>query len=591
MRLALLAALVVGLAWTASAVAATPIPEGPDAATLPKFIGHQAKPFRVDSPDPPRHPFMAPNGRSELHVDAYQTDVQQFPGPLGNGTTRSDAFYGGECASNTFDSQGRIITVCVGPTGPVLRMLDPVTLDTLASYVLPPRQPGAISFTDFSGGGYFYLDQQDRAVIPTNNRHLMTIRETAGPGFAVDRDVDVSGVMASDDKIISALPDWSGRLWFATTQGKMGTVDPSTSQVRVLDLHEPIGNSFAVDETGGVFVVTNGALYRLTAAADGTPRVQWREPYSNIGTIKPGQSQAGSGTTPTLMGRDLVSITDNADPMHVRVYRRAATVSGSRLVCSQAVFSKGASDTDQSIVATPSAMVLENNYGYSGPTSTQNGQTTTGGLERVDVNRSANSCHTVWHSNERAPSVVPKLDAANGLVYTYTKDPEPDNADAWYLTALDFRSGKTVYKALAGEGLGHNNNYAPITVAPDGAIYVGVLGGIVELRDRVPPKGAPAASSKLQLRLTIHRTARGGLKIRLIGRDAGRVRKVWFRLRGTSLHRTDRRRPFTIRIPAGRRPAHGSRRLRARILMRDGRRAVQAVRIHHRPSQASLRSR
>jgi hypothetical protein len=66
-------------------------------------------------------------------------------------------------------------------------------------------------------------------------------------------------------------------------------------------------------------------------------------------------------------------------------------------------------------------------------------------------------------------------------------------------------------------------------------------------------------------------------------------------VRGTSLHKTDRRAPFTIRIPAHRRPAHGSRRLRARILMRDGRRAVRSVRIrrapHHPRSQASLRSR
>ena len=96
----------------------------------------------------------------------------------------------------------------------------------------------------------------------------------------------------------------------------------------------------------------------------------------------------------------------------------------------------------------------------------------------------------MWRSQERAPTVVPKLSAANGIVYTYTKDPRPDGADAWYLTALDFRTGRTLWKRLGGEGLGHNNNYAPVTLGPDGTAYVGVLGGLIALRDASPPPGA-----------------------------------------------------------------------------------------------------
>jgi hypothetical protein len=71
------------------------------------------------------------------------------------------------------------------------------------------------------------------------------------------------------------------------------------------------------------------------------------------------------------------------------------------------------------------------------------------------------------------------------LIYSYTKPARPkDEVDAWYLTALDFRTGKTVFKKLAGTGLGFNNNYAPVTLGPDGAAYVGALGGLVRLSDR-----------------------------------------------------------------------------------------------------------
>ena len=87
------------------------------------------------------------------------------------------------------------MTVCVGLDRPVLALLDPHTLQTLAAMPLPLRNvsPGGNPFTDFSGGGYFYLDQHDRAVIPTNDRHVLVVSITNGPGFQVSADYDLSG--------------------------------------------------------------------------------------------------------------------------------------------------------------------------------------------------------------------------------------------------------------------------------------------------------------------------------------------------------------------------------------------------------------
>jgi outer membrane protein assembly factor BamB len=81
---------------------------------------------------------------------------------------------------------------------------------------------------------------------------------------------------------------------------------------------------------------------------------------------------------------------------------------------------------------------------------------------------------------------VPKLSLGDGLVYTYTKPERDDSEDAWYLTAVDFRNGKTRWSRLAGVGLGFNNNYAPVTIAPNGTAYVGVLGGVTMFRDTPP---------------------------------------------------------------------------------------------------------
>ena len=471
-------------------VAAQPIPEGPEAGSVPSFLGTRAVPQPVRAPAIPRHPFMAENGRSNIHDDAYQSDTYVGPGPLGRGIETTSTFQGAECAGVTFDSEGRIVSICVGLEGPRLVMFDPQTLDVLAAMPLPPRSGagGGNPLSDFSGGGYFYLDDRDRAVVPTNTRHVWVVGEGTGPSgplFQLERDYDTSAAVPPGDGIISAMPDWSGRIWFASVKGVVGTVDPDAGTVQSVSLGEPIGNSFAVDETGGVYIVSNRALYRFDAALGGAPAVSWSEPYDNIGVIKPGQTEAGSGTTPTLMGAGYVAITDNADPMKVVVYRRGLGVTGDRLVCAQPVFRRGAGSTDQSLIGTDRSIVVENNYGYTGLTSVRNGVTTTPGFERVDIAADGSGCRTVWKNvRESAPSVVPKLSLANGLVYTYTKPGNEDNVDAWYFTAISFRTGKTVYKKLAGTGLGFNNNFAPVTIGPTGTAYVGALGGLVVIRDR-----------------------------------------------------------------------------------------------------------
>ena len=58
----------------------TPIPTDP-LADPPEFVGAPATSEQVDAPPVPRHPFMAPNGLSNLHDDGYQTDTYDWSGP------------------------------------------------------------------------------------------------------------------------------------------------------------------------------------------------------------------------------------------------------------------------------------------------------------------------------------------------------------------------------------------------------------------------------------------------------------------------------------------------------------------------------
>ena len=77
------------------AAAAIPIPS--DNGSTPGFSGTPATPHPVSAPAPPRHPFMAPNERSNLHDDAYQTDTYQGVGPLGHGITTTSTMFAADC--------------------------------------------------------------------------------------------------------------------------------------------------------------------------------------------------------------------------------------------------------------------------------------------------------------------------------------------------------------------------------------------------------------------------------------------------------------------------------------------------------------
>ncbi|MCX6395460.1 MAG: hypothetical protein NTV23_03130 [Propionibacteriales bacterium] len=504
MRRLLLPSLALALLAAAAPAVAASIPSDPRDLVLQPFTGAEVTAHPLSAQSVPQHPFMARNGGSNLHNDAYQSDAYNQAGPLGRDLQVTSNSFLQDCGSVTFDTRGRIVTVCVGITGATLRLMDPTTLDVIASYELPARpNPAGFSFQNFSGGGYFYLDNADRAVIPTFTGHVLTIKVGASTLTKV-RDIDLTAITQGSG-IQSALPDWANRLWFVTVSGKVGYVTTSGT-VRSLRLPagETIANSFAMDESGGVFIVSTHALYRFDVAS-GRPVVTWRKAYDRGSRIKPGQVSQGSGTTPTLIGSaqskggGSVAITDNADPrMNVLVFRRGKAGPGPAL-CKQPVFAADKSSDENSLVSVPGGLIAENNYGYAGPLpkeATTRSPDTEPGIVKVAVNYRDGGCRIAWENKTaRVPTVVAKASLGSGLLYAYThpsaaelpwaSTPLPNllAPDSWFFTAFDLRTGRQVWSRLTGTNLGYNNNYAPVSIGPDGAAYVGTLGGLVRIAD------------------------------------------------------------------------------------------------------------
>jgi hypothetical protein len=246
----------------------------------------------------------------------------------------------------------------------------------------------------------------------------------------------------------------------------------------VLDLDEAVTHGLAVDRAGA-YVVTDSALYRLGRGPIGRPRVEWRAAYDRGSGRKDGQLVQGSGTTPTLLPGGLVAITDNANPqLHVQFYD---TRTGD-LVCQQGVFPDDEGATEGSLASVGSGVVVVNTHGYAGPRSTALGLTADGGVARVDV--ADGECSVRWTSEEVAPSSPPTVSLASGLAYVWAKPHSWWGADAWYLSALDARTGRTAFRVRAGLGALRNNDRSGVLLAPDGSAYVATVGGLVRVRDR-----------------------------------------------------------------------------------------------------------
>ena len=175
----------VALAVTAGSASAVSIPSVPPPPSLPAFSGHafKGKPVQ-NTTKPPQNPFLAKNPNSNIHNDTWMTDAYDRAGPLGsNLQATSEQKPPAVCGSIAFDTHGQLVSVCPSAiAAPQARIIDPDTLATVATYNLPnaPDPPGTKTYQNFTGGGYFFLDAQNRLWVPTKTDHIFVLRETAG---------------------------------------------------------------------------------------------------------------------------------------------------------------------------------------------------------------------------------------------------------------------------------------------------------------------------------------------------------------------------------------------------------------------------
>jgi hypothetical protein len=443
-------------------------------------------------PPPPLNPFVARDGLASQHGDTAASDTSPLSGPGAVHVTTQTIPLLAVCPSLLAGTDGLPIAICTDllSQAPVIYLLDRDSGLPLASL--------ALTKGDVLGDVYPYVDSLGRVVIVTGDNVLSWVghrRSLLGWELRVERTISLDAAIrarcggAACGAVVGLVPDYWGKIWFATTYGTVGVVDPATDHVEtsLLPLGEGVANSIA-SAPAGVAVVSDHALYLFATDAQCKPRQLFRAVYDRGPARKPGQLSHGSGTTPTFFGpftgAEYLTIVDNASPLeHLLVY--AANASG-RPICELTLPAPTGNGTEMSPIAIGRSIFVTSSYGYPYPVtlpepSVPPQDTITGGITRVDLDRTG--CHVVW-TNHVHSAALPKLSRHDGNIYTIERTflvdaSSPSPMDSYQYTVISAASGSVLFQQPVGVGTDTLEISGSIT---RGQVYwQGFLGGLFRI--------------------------------------------------------------------------------------------------------------
>ena len=430
------------------------------------------------------HPVMNNAGYAGAHADSYNSGVIGAAGPLGRQpevlSRMTGALFSG-CSTQHFDRQGRLIAVCVGLTGSHLLLINPKNLEILADQPLPPL-----------GGWYFRMDQKDRVVLPAGDMSLRiySVGETAGQYHWVMQDrFDLLPAVPAEyhgnfkTRPMDVVADWEGNWWFSIMEpAAIGYVDAQGEIHSHTFVGEILENGLAAD-ADGIYFVTDKHLYGMRASQGGQIDIFFKLAYDAGSSVK--ALSRGSGTTPVLLGDKLIAFGDNADPRpNLLVYRLDDVDDSQRLVCRFPVFKPQRSALENSFIGYDHSIVIENNMGFSVFGNSSGGKP---GILRVDVRPDLSGCDLVWENYSVRAGTGAKLSTATGLIYVHELLMNTGWINAWYISAIDFRTGELAWRQFLGTGKQWDNAMLTMSIGPDGLLTSGMFAGLAALRDGPDP--------------------------------------------------------------------------------------------------------
>ncbi|RTE75013.1 hypothetical protein BHE90_010533 [Fusarium euwallaceae] len=465
-----------------------------------------------------------------VHRDSGNTRSEDYEGPLGI-NPKVEAIKMAPPFQMLWDEEDRVLAAnqCRENTTCIVS-LDPNTYEIEATYP-EPGQPSDLSQTLM-----VYMNLLDgRVTTSTTKRHILNL-EIVGTGvnttFVTKRDIDLSEVTSANEFILATSYDSAGNLWFTTggfagagfpagDTATLGYVEPG-GKVHTLKLPDKmIENSFAISGTD-VYLLTGPAGSADHADATGSffylqpspnrVKVIAELPYEAGDGIKKGGISRGAGSTPSLLGHKYVAFTDNAnDQVNVLVYPQGSSLNNdTKPLCTIPLFEKGFSNNENAAVnhwdgKSTYSMIFSNFY--NGPPLAQlrdppfgdgtdsdpeilngpfNDLSAVGpGLARIDFDEKTGKCTTRWFNKSIRTTITPILSTKTGLLYMPTQDYKlaQEGSYVYYVSAIDFETGKEVWKVRTGAGGPFSNHFQAPVLTKDGGAGHYVIGGFVKVKD------------------------------------------------------------------------------------------------------------
>lgn len=487
--------------------------------------------------EPPKNPFLADSAWPMTHRTPYVQGSSPLPGPtsadsldfpdyentgLVNITLATSAPYEDGTIVVWGSSLDKVYKLEATPSGQ--KVIDNI------------RKPDGVSLVNGISGAYTLLDRDNRFYIPGRGKlYAYTDAVNGDPHSEIilDQEFDLPSEALrgsnEDDPIVGFNMTYDGYIAMATKRGTVAVLSRDFSTFHYLWLGdsntgEEVSNSIAVDEDGGIYVVTSEKMYRVQwtgsalslAEEDGA----WQADYENGADVQvPGRLGAGSGSTPSLMGvgdqDKFVVITDGQAVTNLVLFWRDEIPAGwepiapgkdIRIAAEVAVDygdpERPFSASEQSVMVRGyGAVVVSNDYGSdiaqsSNPLISQlinawvvffsnTPKYAPYGVHKFEWNPATQTLETAWINPDiSCPNGIPTMSEASNLFYCIGQRDQ-----VWNLEALDWDTGESAFYRPMSKWFWHNSFYASTQVGPFGGIWSGTVTGAIQLTNTAAANG------------------------------------------------------------------------------------------------------
>lgn len=470
-----------------------------------------------------------------------------------------------------YDDGGRAAWSTITGLDNAIMKIDHESFEIIDTYIPADREEEPPLIKLGVSGAYTAIDSRGQFIVG-RTRFVSIFRDSAeGDRFspiALEKRIFIPDDLFcnEEDAIAGMSLTYDGHLAFATELGNLFVISPDADpddlgeipvvsantncETAVAEELEIVSNSVAIDESGGIYMVTSAAMYRYDW--DGTAlEFGWRAAYeSTPQPPSPIRLGPGSGSTPSLMGTEIdgdkfVVITDGQSVMNLVLFWRdevpddweAVAPGKDRRIACEIPVQFGDPDTtlsvsEQSVAVRGYASVIVSNV-LTNPTvnppsnfplagiaqnlisALEGGipEKAPFGLERIDWDPETRSCKSVWSNPDiSVPNGIPSIGETSQLVYGIGQ-----RDGQWGLEGLDFGTGSSRLWVEAGPGTCpdslsevagllpgaaevlamvpdscENSAYSATTIGPDGMVYTGTIAGVSRYVPSANPQLAPA---------------------------------------------------------------------------------------------------